>query len=60
MRRIPAVMRLPVNPNIHANTPEGFPNLFSDVVAPGAITLVVDKSAMRQDIHRRQGGRADR
>ena len=53
-------MRLPVNPNIHANTPEGFPNLFSDVVAPGAITLIVDKSAMRQDIHRRQGGRADR
>ncbi len=50
-------MRLPVKPNIHANTPEGFPNLFSEVVASGAVEFAVDRSAMRQDIHRRQGGR---
>ena len=46
----PAIMRLPVNPDIYAEAPEGFPNPFAEDFAPGAIEFDVDKSGVRYNL----------
>ena len=46
----PAIMRLPVNPKVYENAPEGFPNPFSEDFAPGAIEFDVDKSGERYNL----------
>ena len=43
-------MRLPVNPDVYADAPEGFPNPFSEEFAPGAIEFDVDKSGTRYEL----------
>lgn len=46
----PAIMRLPVNPEVYKDAPEGFPNPFSEGFAPGAIEFDVDKSGVRYNL----------
>lgn len=46
----PAIMRLPVNPVVYENAPEGFPNPFSEEFAPNAIEFDVDKSGERYNL----------
>lgn len=46
----PAIMRLPVNPEVYADVPEGFPNPFSEDFAPGAIAFDVDISGARYNL----------
>ena len=46
----PAIMRLPVNPAVYDDAPEGFPNPFSEDFAPGAIEFDVDLSGVRYNL----------
>src|SRR5690606_31646935 len=46
----PAIMRLPVNPKVYEDAPEGFPNPFAEGFAPGAIEFDVDKSGERYNL----------
>lgn len=43
----PAIMRLPVNPAVYADAPEGLPNPFEDKSIGAAVTFDVDKSGAR-------------
>ena len=43
----PAIMRLPVNPEVYADAPEGLPNPFEDKSIGAAVTFDVDKSGAR-------------
>lgn len=46
----PAIMRLPINPEVYKDAPEGFPNPFDKDFAPGAIQFDVDKSGARYNL----------
>lgn len=43
----PAIMRLPVNPSVYADAPEGLPNPFEDKSIGAAVKFDVDKSGAR-------------
>ncbi len=43
----PAIMRLPVNPSVYADAPEGLPNPFEDTSIGAAVKFDVDKSGAR-------------
>lgn len=43
----PAIMRLPVNPEVYANAPEGLPNPFEDKSIGAEVKFDVDKSGAR-------------
>lgn len=43
----PAIMRLPVNPEVYADAPEGLPNPFQDTSIGAAVKFDVDKSGAR-------------